>query len=118
MPEAHEVAARLHEIADRLNQIGSHEVPHASLYFTSGGLAGEADRRAQVDLLATALTGQPGETKQTTYRSGWEHRRSVDEGGVALFIRTDVDPPAEEDPAVLRARIAELEARLADGGDR
>ncbi len=108
------VADHLHEIADDLAKLG-HEIPTPRLSFCvtlSPSEERDATTRAMVDSLAVALTGKPGTTENTS-AMGWAHHVRILGGPVDLSIYGCVTPPAEEDPAALKARIADLEAKLA-----
>jgi hypothetical protein len=110
-------AAALHDLADRLATFNGTLPTNVSLFVNYGYhcIGGDDDEAiASVDALSVALTGSPGKPE---HRNGsWEHYTKVSMGPLAVKIYAYIPAPAEEDPAVLKARIAELEKQLASGG--
>lgn len=113
--QAAELAATLHDLADRVADYDGELPGYMSLTFAF--LTFDERHVDTVDQLATTLIGQTGEAVQ---RGGnWQHRAETERSGLKVSVYTDIPAPAEEDPAALRARIAELQAenaRLAEGG--
>jgi hypothetical protein len=106
-----ELAATLHDLADRL---AAYDGPLPGyIYLSLVWAVGE--HVEEVDRLALALIGKTGEPKR--FGTSWKHRAAAElPGQLKADVYTYIAAPAEEDPAALRARIAELEQRLAKEG--
>ena len=104
------LATRLHEIAVDVEKLDIDDLENFNLYMTLNG-GDEPTRRARVDLLAAAILGASATTSKPY--SSWRYGVSDDSSSIRVNIYTDIEQPAEEDPAALRARIAELSAELA-----
>jgi hypothetical protein len=110
-----ELAATLHDLADRIAEFDG-EIPSGHIMFAFYD-RDEAQKKAKVDALGTALLDSPG-TSGRSSSTGWEHKAEQKIGDFGVIIFAPVKPPEDEDPAALRARIAELEQQLADGGEQ
>lgn len=108
----HRIAAEFHRLADRIAEFGGDLPDNISLAFT--WLNFSETNTVKVDALAEHMIGQQGATTQDS--GTWRHEAKDKRNDVRLWIYTYVPAPVEEDPAALKARIAELEARLAEGG--
>jgi hypothetical protein len=109
-----ELAAALHDLADKL-AVFDGTLPRSvrlDFHFLGGSVPG-SHGAPQVDALGEALLRTAG----TDVKEGsiWYHRAAAEVGGLAVEVDTMIPAPAEEDPAALRARIVELEAKLAGG---
>lgn len=113
-----ELAATLHELADRLAAYPGLLPKGASVYLSLDDDVrtpeGTATLIADIDRLGLALTGTAGKTKSFTDTSN-ERRSSGKIGPVRVDVWGIFPKPADEDPEVLKARIAELEAKLTGG---
>lgn len=102
-----DLATTLHDLADKLADFAGELPSHLSLTFAFTTYDGQ--HVGAVDTLATALIGQTGQTVEAS-SGNWRHEARKKLPGMQVWVYTHTPPPAEEDPAVLRARIAELEA--------
>ncbi|GAA2516852.1 hypothetical protein [Winogradskya humida] len=109
-----EMAAAFHELADKLAVYTGKMPVWTWLSFGMGGSHRKltADAVSAVDQLGTLLIGKAGEPKKGT-AGYWDHCVEHETAGIQLKIDADIPAPAEENPDVLRARVAELEAQLA-----
>jgi hypothetical protein len=109
-------AAFLRKIADEVEQTGAVITVYVSL--TIGGLlpsqSAQDERVAITDAIAHTLTGNYPTTRNRM--GSWEHTAEFHAKGmdaISLRVSTDVEPPADEDPALLRAENERLRAELA-----
>lgn len=108
--QAAELAAALHDLADRIASFDGalpRSVTLRLLFLTF-----DDKDIPRVDLLGQALLGIPGETEKVSDHT-WHHSARTKIDPLDVKVYTTFDPPANEDPAALRARITELELRLA-----
>lgn len=107
-----ELAAAFHDLGDRLATFTG-ELPR-SVWLTFPYLAPEGTKTSAVERLADALI----ETAPQARKPGslWEYRaKKVLTCGLEISVQTPIPAPDEENPTALKARIAELEAKLAGG---
>ena len=109
------LAASLHDVADKL-AVFDGAIPGVNLHLRFAGH--NRDNIPKVDELGTALINCSGESKHS-HGTTWEHEASAQlEGALTVNVYTYMPAPPEDDPAALKARIAELESQIAAGGDR
>jgi hypothetical protein len=111
-----ELAAALHDLAEKLAAFHGALPRQPRLEFHFSGNTAKRDDTAigRVDALAEALIGKPGGVYQLT-PTCWYHQATATVGNLEIAIETLIPTPDDEDPAALKARIAELEAKLAGG---
>jgi hypothetical protein len=107
-----ELAAAFHDLGDRLATFTG-ELPGSGwLTFYYHGARGT--KTFAVERLAHALIDATPEAKKPG--SCWEYTAEKKLASLLdVSVKTPIDAPDEENPAALKARIAELEAKLAGG---
>lgn len=106
-----ELATSLRSLATRIEGYEGELPGYISLTFAYN-MTFKGQDIDNVDQLATTLIGITG-TPQKSGRSWYHQAETLQPGGLKVNVYTNMLAPAEEDPAALRARIAELETRLA-----
>lgn len=124
-PKRTDLAQALRDIADRIAAFDG-DLPtlaYLRFHFMNGSTTETVPAAvAAVDALGAALLDATGTTGKTG--TLWEHAVEKTIGGLDVAVLTFVAPPAGEDPAALRARIADLESQLeahdspCEGGER
>lgn len=110
--EAARAAATLHMLADRLaTYTGPFVQPKLDFHLYNGIRHDETDL-ATIDALSLHMMGVPAETVE---RSGWYYEAEQKLDGVTVKAWMMIPDPAEAEKEQLRAKIAELEAKLAGG---
>jgi hypothetical protein len=116
---SNDLAASLHGLADKIALFAG-ELPDwvwLSFHLADGRYPSDRpaiEAVAAVDAFAVALFGTPGQPDKEA--TGWQHKRQEEmPGSLTARVYTAITAPAEEDPAALRAQIAELKAKLAGG---
>lgn len=107
-----ELAAAFHDLGDRMAAFTG-EMPRSTwLTFNFGGP--EGTKTFAVERLAAALIDTAPDAKNKgTY---WEYEAQKKLScGLDIVVQTMIPAPDEENPVALKARIAELEAKLAGG---
>jgi hypothetical protein len=114
-----ELAAALHDLADKL-AVHTGPLPSAppklEIRFPGNWGIGTRDETAiaAVDKLAVALIGIPGADRHLAGAT-WMYQAKATSNGLTVEVETFIPAPASEDPEALKARIVELEAKLAGG---
>lgn len=108
-----ELAATLHDLADRIAAFDGKLPGFVYLSFSFPGSFARLlpDAVAAVDQFAAAVLDASATPKKTA--SAWYHEAEKRVGVMRVQVECSTPAPVEEDPAILRDRIAELELRLA-----
>jgi hypothetical protein len=113
------IATELHKLADDALALVGEPAPSCFDISIQPRPWNNDEAAPAVDVIAAALLGKPGETKKMT--SGVYHRdASGSRGpiGVAVYRQMPAPDERDEEIAQLRARVAELESRDAQGFSR
>ncbi|GIE30007.1 hypothetical protein Ait01nite_030520 [Actinoplanes italicus] len=109
-----ELSAAFHDLGDRLAAFTG-ELPR-SVWLTFHFVVPAGTKTFAVERLATALIDTAPVAKKISNSWEYEAQKKLT-CGLDICVQTPIPAPDEENPAVLKARIAELEAKLA-GGNR